>query len=295
MITKEGRRFNAYLARASVGTGGSPEWLGEAGCCSGELGICFGDLGTSEKEALLSEKEAEEPSSPSGGPWTLLWFSTLSSSSWSDMLLPNGVQSWDTTKLVLGPDSVLECLELASMLCSSCLSLFPRLSGTSGSFRDLAYRDEYSESGSGSRVSPYFSASCRLLSALYLAILSALDSRLWVSTEPKLWMPEVSVQYLEGVCFSREDPGVSSSSLDRPARRPQDKTQWAKHSHVYECRVCHTADTQRGSIHKAPFRRLASAPHTPRALCSASIPLYFHVLFLSLLFHMRPKGKFRFF
>lgn len=215
--------FNAYLARASVGRGGSPGWFGEAGCCSGELGICFADLGTSGKAVLRSEKKAEEPSSPSRGSWTLLWFSTLSSSSWSDTLLPSGVQSWDTTKLVLGPDSILECRELASLLCSSCLSLFPRLSVTSGSFRDLAYRDKYSESASGSRVSPYFSASCRLLSALYLAILSALDSRLWVSMEPELWTPEVSVQYLEVVCFSREDPGVSSSSLDRPVRRPQDK------------------------------------------------------------------------
>lgn len=214
--------FNAYLARASVGRGGSPGWFGEAGCCSDELGICFGDLGTSGKAVLRSEKKEEEPSSPSRGSWTLLWFSTLSSSSWSDTLLPSGVQSWDTTKLVLGPDSILECRELASLLCS-CLSLFPRLSVTSGSFRDLAYRDKYSESASGSRVSPYFSASCRLLSALYLAILSALDSRLWVSMEPELWTPEVSVQYLEVVCFSREDPGVSSSSLDRPVRRPQDK------------------------------------------------------------------------
>lgn len=214
--------FNSYLARASVGSGESLGWLGETGCCSSELGICFGDLGTSGKEVLRSEK-AEEPSSPSGGSWILRWFSTLSSSSWSDMLFPSEAQSWDTTKLVLGPDSVLEWRALASLLCSSCLSLFPRLSVASGSLRDLAYRDKCSESASGSRVSPYFSASCRLLSALYLAILSALDSRLWVSMEPELWMLEVSVQYLEGICFSREDPGVSSSSLDRPAR-PQDKT-----------------------------------------------------------------------
>lgn len=216
--------LRAYLARASVGRAGSPGWLREAGCCSGELDICFGDLGTSGKEVPRSEKKAGEPSSASEGSWPRRWFSKLSSSSWSDMLLPRGAQSWDSTKLVLGPSSALECKELVPLLGSSCLSPFPRLSPASVSFRDLAYRDKYSESASGSRVSPYFSASCLLLSALYRAILSALDSRLWTSMEPEIWMPEVSVQYLDGVCFSKEDPGVSSSSLDRPTRRQQDKT-----------------------------------------------------------------------
>lgn len=96
--------------------------------------------------------------------------------------------SWDSATQVLSPGiSVLEYAELESLLDSAGLSLFPTLFSTaSGSLLDLVYRDRDSESASESRDSPYFSASCRLLSALYLAILSALDSRPWVSMIPEL-------------------------------------------------------------------------------------------------------------
>lgn len=62
--------LNAYLGRASAGSGGSPEWLGEAGCRGEERGtlcICFGDLGTSPKEQSRPENGKDEELSAVGG------------------------------------------------------------------------------------------------------------------------------------------------------------------------------------------------------------------------------------